>query len=197
MGRSHFSDHSFSGFKALDPLIGGSFIMFQSKQNVFAAVATLALVLAVLCPSIGQAKDMTNRLGVGYKNQFGGNNFPGIAAQYYPGADLGVSLSLGIDTQKNASAFGLLGKIYRIIFQEDNLNFYMGAGAGVLSQETLGNNESGFELMGFAGAEFFFSGLENLGFSFETGIGVTSLSSAVRFRTFGDSPVHAGITFYF
>jgi hypothetical protein len=73
----------------------------------------------------------------------------------------------------------------------------MGAGAGLLSQETAGRNESGFEVQAFTGVEFFLHGLENLGFSFETGIAITSMSSATRFRTFGDSPVRAGMTFYF
>jgi hypothetical protein len=77
------------------------------------------------------------------------------------------------------------------------MHFYMGAGAGILSVETGGSNQSGFELIGFGGTEFFLAGLENLGFSFEAGVGVTSLSNSVRFRTVGDSPLRAGITFYF
>jgi len=142
------------------------------------------------------AKDLTNRLGIGYKNQFS-TDLPGIALQYYPGTDLGLSATLGVDTEKNNSKFGFMVKLLRIIFQEDNLNFYMGAGAGILSQELNNTNESGFELMGFGGAEFFFAGLENLGFSFEAGTAITSISSGVRFRTFGDHPLRAGITFYF
>lgn len=142
------------------------------------------------------AKDLTNRLGIGYKNQFE-TNLPGIAVQYYPGTDLGLSAVMGVDTQKDSSRFGFMVKLYKVIFQEDNLNFYMGAGAGILSTETNGVNESGFALMGYGGAEFFFTGLENLGFSFETGTAITSLSSGVRFQTFGDHPLRAGIIFYF
>ena len=88
-------------------------------------------------------------------------------------------------------------KLNRIVFQEDNLNFYLGAGAGLLSVETAGVNESGFQLLAYGGMEFFFAGLDNLGFSCEFGPSVTSLSSQVRFATFGDSPLRAGITFYF
>lgn len=143
------------------------------------------------------AKDLTNRLGIGYKNQFS-EDLPGIAAQYYPSSDIGVSGTLGVDTQSNNSKFGFMVKLYKIIFSEDNLNFYMGAGGGLLStQVTGGQNESGFELAGYAGCEFFFTGLESLGFSFETGAGITSVSSGVRFRTFGDHPLRAGIMFYF
>jgi hypothetical protein len=66
-----------------------------------------------------------------------------------------------------------------------------------LSVENAGSTESGFQLLAYGGAEFFFAGLENLGFSTEFGPSVTSLSSQVRFATFGDSPLRAGITFYF
>jgi hypothetical protein len=176
----------------------------MSNMRLSLARFRLAFVFSVLFLTLtsfsqmAQAKDLSNRLGIGYKNQFSTDkDLPGIAVQYYPGADLGLSATLGVDTEKDRSKFGFMVKLYRIIFQEDNLNFYMGAGAGLLSQEVNATNESGFELMGYGGAEFFFTGLENLGFSFEVGTAITSLSSGVRFRTFGDSPLRAGIIFYF
>jgi hypothetical protein len=157
-------------------------------------------IACLLFAKSADAKDLTNRLGIGYKNQFS-TELPGIAAQYYPSPDLGISGTLGVDTEKNASKFGFMAKIMKVIFQEDSLNFYMGAGAGLISQEittgTTTTNESGFELMALVGAEFFFAGLDSLGFSFETGAGITSIASGVRFRTFGDHPLRAGITFYF
>lgn len=161
-------------------------------------IASLFMIIfsALFAGNFASAKDLSNRLGVGFKNQFS-IEVPAIAVQYYPGADLGLAAVVGIDTKQNSSSFGAMVKLNRIIFQEDNLNFYMGAGAGLLSYETSGSNQSGFELMAYGGAEFFFAGLENLGFSFEFGPAVTSLSSQVRFRTFGDSPLRAGITFYF
>ncbi|MES2963225.1 MAG: organic solvent tolerance protein [Bdellovibrionota bacterium] len=156
----------------------------------------LVLLFIALAPLNAQAKDLSNRLGIGYKNQFGAD-VPGVAVQYYPGADLGVSATLGVDTQQSSSRFGFMAKLYRVVFQEDSMNFYMGAGAGLLSQELTGRTDSGFELMGFGGSEFFLPGLENLGFSVEMGVAVTSLSNGVRFRTFGDSPLRAGMIFYF
>lgn len=148
------------------------------------------------------AKDLTNRLGVGYANQFS-EDMPSLAVRYYPSPQLGLTAALGVDTGDDGtsapSKFGFMVRIFKIIFIEDNMNFYMGTGAGLLSREDLSTKEtdSGFELTGFAGGEFFFPGLESLGFSFETGVGVTSISSDVRFRTIGDHPLRAGITFYF
>jgi hypothetical protein len=152
--------------------------------------------LALITVQSASAKDLTNRLGVGYKDQFDSGT-AGLAVQYYPGPDLGVSGTLSIDTKKDNSSFGALAKLYRIVFQEDNLNFYMGGGAGLVSQETSGSNSSGFQLLAYTGCEFFLPGLENLGLSFEAGASITSLSSSVRFRTYGDSPIRAGIIFYF
>jgi hypothetical protein len=154
------------------------------------------LLSTTLFTSRSEAKDLSNRLGIGFKNQSSAE-LPGIAFQYWPGAELGISASLGIDTQTSNSKFSGMVKLYRVIFPEDNLNFYLGAGAGILSIESTGSNQSGFELLGFAGVELFFAGLENVGFNFETGTAITSLSSGTRFRTVGDSPVRAGVTFYF
>ncbi len=159
----------------------------------FAGMLSFAVMILTASPSF--AKDLTNRVGLGFKNQFG-VDLPGVAAQYYPSKELGVAAVVGIDTQKNSSKFGATGKIFRIIFEEDRMNFYMGASAGLLSQELAGVNNSGFELGGYAGGEFFFQGLDSLGFSFELGVGITSLADGVRFRTVGDSPVRAGIIFY-
>lgn len=148
------------------------------------------------------AKELTNRLGMGYSNQFS-EELPSLAVRYWPDPKLGVGAALGVDTKEDEARFGFMAKLYRVIFTEDNMNFYMGTGAGLISREQRNSvtnaveNDSGFELVGFCGGEFFFTGLDSLGFSFEAGVGVTSISSDVRFRSFGDSPIKAGLTFYF
>lgn len=174
--------------------IGSIFISVSSFKCVLAALATISSLFC-MAPE-AEAKDLANRLGIGFKNQ-SSVELPGVAVQYWPGAELGLSAALGLDTQTNNSKFSAMLKLYRVIFPEDNLNFYLGAGAGILSIESSGTNESGFELLGFAGVELFLAGLENVGFSFEAGTAITSISSGTRFRTMGDSPVRAGITFYF
>lgn len=154
------------------------------------------LLGALMVPVAGWGKDLTHRLGVGYKNQFV-YDLPSVAVQYYPVASTGISAALGVDTQTDNSKFGLMVKMHRIVFTEQQMNFYMGAGLGLISSEVAQKNDSGFELNTFLGAEFFFPGLESLGFSFEAGVAVTSLSGGTRFRTLGDSPLRAGIIFYF
>lgn len=144
-----------------------------------------------------QAKDLTNRLGVGYANQFS-TNVPSLAVRYFPDPKLSLGAELGVDTEQGNSNFGFAVNVHRIIFTEDNLNFYMGSSAGLIStQSSSSTTQSGFELSAFVGTEFFFAGLPNLGFSFEAGVGVTAISSQVRVRTIGDSPMQAGVIFYF
>lgn len=159
------------------------------------------LVLLLATGVAAEAKDMARRLGVGYANQFGlDQELPSVALRYYPNGDYGLMGALGVDTTKNNSRFGFQAKIIKLLgggFSEDNLNFYTGAAAGIVSRETAGKTNSGFDLAGFVGVEFFFAGLENLGFNMEAGVGVTSVSSEVRFRTIGDHPFKAGIFFYF
>jgi hypothetical protein len=155
--------------------------------------------LLLLWAGTVHAKDLSNRLGIGYSDQFGlDQSLPSLAVRYYPNADYGLMGALGVDTASGNSRFGVGAKILKIVFREDNLNFYTGAGAGLVSQQiNNGTTNSGFALSGFAGAEFFLPGLENLSFSFEAGVGITSITSQVRFRTIGDSPLRAGIIFYF
>lgn len=155
-------------------------------------------LMLLFSANAGYAKDLANRLGVGFSNQFGlVDDLPSIAMRYYPNADYGLMGAIGVDTHKDNSRFGFMAKIFKIVFKEDNLNFYTGAGAGLVSREVSNKNDSGFDLSGFIGAEFFMPGLESLSFSFEAGVGITSVSSEVRFRTIGDSPLRAGIIFYF
>lgn len=154
-----------------------------------------AAYFLIIIGSVAQAKDLANRLGVGPKNNFS-FDLPSIATVYYPNADFGVTGALGLDTQDKASKFAFQVGLRKIIFKEDNMNFYMGGGAALISMENTTKTESGFEMNGHVGGEFFFSGLDSLGFNFETGIAVTSIDK-VRFRTFGDSPIRGGIIFYF
>ncbi len=162
------------------------------------AVGSLTLALALLGrQEPAWSKDLSSRLGVGYADQFGVAGLPSLAVRYYPNSEFGIAGHLGVDTQKDNSKFGFLAKAFRVVFAEDHLNFYVGAAAGLISKENAGRNESGFDLSGYFGAEFFLPGLDSLGWSFEAGVGVTSLSSDVRFRTIGDSPLRAGMIFYF
>jgi hypothetical protein len=155
----------------------------------------LIISLLFLAPNLN-AKDLTNRLGFGYSNQFH-IDLPSVMAMYYPSIDTGLSAAIGVNTEDNNSKFGLSFKYYKMIFPEDNMNFYMGAALSLVSNESNGNSDSGYELGGFIGAEYFFQGLESLSFRMEAGLGIVSKDSGVVFRTLGQHPLNAGMVFYF
>lgn len=157
--------------------------------------AAVLSVLVLSLATIAQAKDLTNRLGVGVKSHET-LDLPELAVVYNPTNEIQVTGGLGIDTQKDESKFAANAGIRRIVFKEDNMNFYMGGTLGLVNYETAGDKQSGFELDAVFGGEFFFPGLDSLSFTFEGGAGVIS-ADEVRFRTIADSPLRAGIIFYF
>lgn len=157
-------------------------------------VCSIFVLLGAALPV--SAKDLTSRLGVGIKNNTS-ESLPALATVYYPSADLGVTGGAGIDTRKDASKFTFNGGLRRILFREDNMNFYFGGQLGMVNYEdSVDGKKSGFELNAVFGGEFFLQGLESLAFTFEGGVGVASVKD-VRFRTLADDPFRAGIVFYF
>ncbi|HEX7674990.1 MAG TPA: organic solvent tolerance protein [Bdellovibrio sp.] len=157
--------------------------------------AAVLSVLVLTLANIAQAKDLTNRLGVGVKSHET-LDLPELAVVYNPTNEIQVTGGLGIDTQKDQSKFAANAGVRRIVFKEDNMNFYMGGTVGLVNYETAGSKQSGFELDAVFGGEFFLPGLDSLSFTFEGGAGVIS-ADEVRFRTIADSPLRAGIIFYF
>lgn len=164
-------------------------------MKLFFRFGLFSFALVSMIASTAFGKDLSSRLGVGIKNNTS-FDLPSLAAVYYPSADIGITGGLGIDTQKDNSKMTLNVGVRRILFREDHSNFYFGGQAALINDEVAGDKQSGFELNALFGAEFFFTGLDSLGFSFEGGVGVASLEE-VRFRTFADHPFRAGIIFYF
>ena len=153
-------------------------------------------LFTVLLTMTGFTKDLNHRLGIGLKNNTS-LSLPSVAGVYYPLSDIAFTGGAGIDTLKNNSKFQIHGGIRKIIFTEANLNFYGGGQLGFVNYENpVDGKQGGIEILGVFGAEFFFSGLENLGFTFEAGLGLASLAD-FRLRTLADDPTRAGIIFYF
>ena len=163
-------------------------------RKSFVFFFTLVMGIGFSAQSVS-AKDLASRLGVGYRNAYA-FDLPSLATVYYPSSDVGFVGALGIDTEDMNSKFAFSAGVRRIIFKEDNMNFFMGGMLSLVSKETAGSTDSGFDLAGLVGSEFFLPGLENLGFNIESGVSVTNVKK-VRFRTTGDSFIRAGIIFYF
>lgn len=143
-----------------------------------------------------EAKDLTHRFGVGFKNNTS-ESLPSLTAVYYYSNDLSLTAGFGMDTKKDYAAMQMNVGARKVIFTEENLNFYAGAQAGISNFENpVDGKKSGLDLLGVIGTEFFFAGLENLGFTFEAGVGMSTVNGT-RIRTVADDPFRAGLIFYF
>lgn len=103
-----------------------------------------------------------------------------------------VAAVFGASTSSPVSTVAAL-KLFANLFYETNLNFYAMAAGGLVSA----NSTTGFEILGGFGTEFFFPGLESVGFSFEVGASASNISGSFALRTVGSSILDAGIHFYF
>jgi hypothetical protein len=178
---------------------GGSMILNPAKNKFYLLRHLFFVILFLVSQLFSQtvtAKAMPKRLGVGIKD----NTFvsiPSLALIYNMNQDFSITGGLGFDTQKNLSAFQANAGVRHIIFHENNLHFYTGGQLALVNLELpVTGKESGMEFQFVFGTEFFFAGLENVGFSFEGGVALSTYKET-RVRTLADHPLKAGLLFYF
>lgn len=155
--------------------------------------AFVAAVLLTAAPA--EAKDLTGRLGIGFTNDFSNSTsnrlVPAISTKYGLSKDLHLLGAVGFNTQSPA-AYTLGGKVFKNIFYETNLNFFMMAGLAYLKDV-----KSGVEILGALGAEFFIPGVDSLGLIFEAGASASNVTGSFVLKTIGYTFLHAGMHFYF
>lgn len=133
-----------------------------------AAVSMMLVLLALVMPA--SANDLRGRLGFGFHAGLG--SVSALSARYaLPTSrpevnvqlelDAGVAIAEGIDPQIVAGGRALYG-----VVAEDNLSLYVAAGAFYIQDPA----RSHVRIQPAIGAEFFFFGLENLGFGVEWGL---------------------------
>ncbi len=145
--------------------------------------------------ALGDEKSLRGRLGVGFTNQVAtsqGNTIPALSAKYYFSRGLAASLATGFDTRATTNTLALGMKLFKNVFYESNLIFYVGGGLAYV-------NLQGSKLQGtvFLGSEFFIPQVPSLGLSFEAGVRGDSTTGTFGVRTTGDSFLTAGMHFYF
>jgi hypothetical protein len=156
------------------------------------------ILLLVLMPSIVFSADLRGRMGVGMTNQLA-NGLPAISVKVQQSKTFAMGGLLGFQSDQDQTLYGAGIKLYRIIFDEPQLNFYL---AGLFATETYLNDEakvdSGFQIDGTMGTEFHFTGIESLGFSLEFGVSARKADSngGTSLETLGDSFLKAAVHFY-
>jgi hypothetical protein len=138
---------------------------------------------------------LRGRLGVGFTNQVATTSdgtIPALSAKYYVSRTFAASLETGFDTRSPNSTLALGLKLFKNVFAEPNLIFYLGGGAAYVNRVG-----SKFQASLFLGSEFFLAQLPSLGLSFEAGIRGDNTTGSFAIRTTGDSFLSAGMHFYF
>jgi hypothetical protein len=138
-------------------------------------------------------------MGVGASNQLA-NEIPAISFKIQQSKTFALGGLVGFKSDQNNTLYGAGVKLYRIIFDEPQLNFYM---AGLMAtqnylDQTSNNVKSGYQIDGTLGSEFHLTGIESIGFSFEFGLSVRNVNaeSGTSFQTLGDQFVKAAVHFY-
>jgi hypothetical protein len=170
------------------------------KPFVTAGLATLevlaiTLTVSFLCPRPALAKDLSGRLGLGFTNEFSNSTaqrqVPIISIKYGATKDIHLLAGFGFDSL-SPSEYTVAGKIFKNIFYETNLNFYAALGAAYEKAA-----QSGIEMLGLLGCEFFIPGVDSLGFLFETGASANNVTGTFEIKTVGFTFINAGMHFYF
>jgi hypothetical protein len=158
----------------------------------------LCWIVLLLSPALqnAHARELQGRLGLGYNSEFANSTttdrVPGVSLKYGLTRDIAVEGIVGVSTSSPSDTVAAL-KFFENLFFETNLNFYFTFGGGVLSAR----GRTGAQFLGGFGAEFFFPGLESLGFSMEAGGSFDNLNGSFALKTVGVSFLDAGIHFYF
>lgn len=174
--------------------------MFKYRAAFVLTVFGIFLITASAAQAaiggVSEEKNLRGRLGVGFVNQIttnaAGNTIPALSAKYYIGRSFATSLAVGFDTRSGGSTMVLGGKLFKNLFIESNLIFYVGAGLAYI-------NQSGSKLQGslFFGSEFFLAQIPSLGLTFEAGLRGDNTTGSFAIRTTGDSFLSGGMHFYF
>jgi hypothetical protein len=171
-------------------------INIHLQKRIYMKQFSLVFTMVLMASSFVFAKPMPQRLGLGIKDNTS-QSIPSLTALYNVNNDFAFYGGFGFDTKKDYSTMEINAGIRHIVFHESNLHFYTGGQFAIVNiEDPINGKQNGFEVNALIGTEFFFAGLENVGFSFEGGLGLSSYKET-RIRTIGDHPLKAGILFYF
>jgi hypothetical protein len=138
--------------------------------------------------------DKINRLGIGLSNQLK-NSFPALSFKIQKNRSFAYGGMAGFSSSADNGGYGVGLKLYKNLFDEPQLNFYM-AGLGALLSNTVNQTSTtGFQLDLSFGSEFHLQGLNSIGLSFEFGVSIYQNQNLV-FQTLGNNFIVSGIHFY-
>lgn len=148
--------------------------------------------LAITSTSL--ATERIGRLGVGMTTQLV-NDLPAISFKIQQSKSFSFGGLLSLDSS-DTGGWGAGIKLYRVIFEEPQANFYFGfLGALLNDKKDESTDKTGFQFDLTVGSEFSFAGLTSLGLSFETGISLNKIDD-FAIQTVGSQFIIGSIHFY-
>lgn len=155
---------------------------------------TIYYLLFIFLSNNAFSYDKINRLGLGFSNQLK-TNFPAVSFKIQKNRSFAYGGMAGISTSTDNGGYGAALKVYKNLFDEPQLNFYM-AGLGAILGNTVNTTTySGFQFDISFGSEFHFQGLNSIGFSLEFGVSAYKNQKFV-FQTLGNNFIVSGVHFY-
>ena len=136
-------------------------------MNAASPLRFLALLLgSALASAPAHAKDLRDRVGVGFNSWAGGGSLTNLSVRWGlpttdPVRNVQFEGNLGLNTSLGGDLVYAGGRLLYGVVAEDNMNLYVSGGAGTLFQggDLLVRVQPGLT------ADFFLFGLENLGFT--------------------------------
>jgi hypothetical protein len=162
-------------------------------RNLFGLLALLLMTI-----NSAYAMNLVGRLGIGYSNQVV-TGIDTLSLKLQRNRANAFGALLGVDSSSDASNYALGLKVYRVIYDEPQLNFYS-AFSGIFftyqDPEDTDQTENGHQLDASFGTEFSFAGLESIGFSFEFGLGMNKYNGSTNIGTVGYGVLTSAVHFY-
>lgn len=162
-------------------------------RNLFGFLALFLLLI-----NNANAMNLVGRLGIGYSNQVV-TGIDTISLKLQRNRANAFGALMGVDSSSDASNYALGLKMYRVIYDEPQLNFYS-AFSGIFftyqDPDDTSQTENGHQLDAAFGTEFSFQGLDSIGFSFEFGLGMNKYNGATNIGTTGYGVLTSAVHFY-
>jgi hypothetical protein len=161
----------------------------MKSKIIYLGIAVFMLVMQ----DNANAYSLIGRLGLGTSNQFQTTtDMQALTVKVQRSRRTSIGALMAVSANSGTTNYGFGLKVYRIIYDEPQLNFYSAFMFGIVSE----NDSTGYQADATFGTEFHFQGIESIGFSFEFGISLNKYDSGTTFETVGLNLVQAAVHFY-
>jgi len=155
----------------------------------------IAILVALLMTNSACAMSLLGRLGIGATNQVV-TGISALSVKLQRNRSTALSGIFGLNNSSDSSNYALGAKVYRLIYDEPQLNFYSALAAITFTYQDEGDTVSGYQVDAGFGSEFSLQGLESIGFSFEFGLGVNKYNGGSNVQTYGHHIITSAVHFY-